>query len=83
MRVQVLERPRIASTSTSSASSRAAAAGWRAFQRSKPARASASRRAFAIVTSGCVERRRPVGDSAPGFLFLDGATRAGSPSCFL
>ena len=60
MRVQVVERPRIASTSTSSTASSAAAFGCRAFQRSRPASASSSCRAFATVMSGWVERRRPV-----------------------
>ena len=40
MRVQVWKRPRIASTSTSAGSRCAAASGWRAFQRSRPASAS-------------------------------------------
>ena len=40
MRVHVWKRPRMASTSTSAGSRCAAASGWRAFQRSRPASAS-------------------------------------------
>jgi len=93
MRVQVVERPRIESTRMSSTCNRAAAAGCLAFQRSRPARASASCAAFAIVMSGCVDVRRPLrGVSAPGplrSLFAavafrrEGATRGGSSRCLL
>ncbi len=46
MRVHVLDRPRIASTRTSSSRRSAAASGWRAFHRSRPARASSLCSAF-------------------------------------
>ena len=55
--VQLVERPRIESTRTSSSCSRAAASGYRAFQRSRPASASALRAAF--------PRNRWFADSAP------------------
>ena len=58
-RVQVDERPRIESTSTSAASSCAAASGWRAFQRSSPASASSFFAARPISMSGFVDTRRP------------------------
>ena len=61
MRVHVRKRPRIASTSTSAGSRCAAASGWRAFQRSRPASASSLARARPISISGLVLVRRPVG----------------------
>lgn len=61
MRVQVVERPRIESTSTSAGSKRSAASGQRAFQRSRPASASSLCAARAISMTGMVLRRRPVG----------------------
>jgi hypothetical protein len=79
MRVHVLELPRIASTSTSSTASSAAAFGWRFFHRSRPSSASALCSALAMVISGSFDTRRPVGL----FFRFDGATRGGSPSCFL
>ena len=72
IRVHVVERPRIASTSTSFGSRWAAASGWRAFQRSSPASASSLRAARAISRSGFVLRRRPVGDGC-------GRGRLGAP----
>src|SRR5204863_1086 len=57
IRVQVEERPRIESTSTSSIARCAAARGWRAFQRSRPASASSRCCALAIVISGWVDVR--------------------------
>jgi hypothetical protein len=94
MRVQVLERPRMASTSTSSTCSSAAASGWHAFQRSSPASASSLCCAFATVMSGCVDCRRPLPlpaalapSSSPARaafaapLRRDGCTRGGSPGC--
>ena len=82
MRVQVLERPRIASTSTSSTASFAAASGWRAFQRSRPASASSLCSPWRRRSAAASDLRRPVGLSAlAAFLRCDGATRGGSPSC--
>ena len=60
MRVQVLKRPRIASTRTSAGSRCEAASGWRAFQRSRPAKTSDFFLARPISTSGIFETRRPV-----------------------
>ena len=72
-RVQVDQRPRIASTSTSAGSRFAAASGWRAFHRSSPASASSLRRApdldqRMLRRAGCASARR--------------RTRGGSPCCF-
>src|SRR2546430_16812536 len=84
IRVHVLERPRRESTRMSSTCSSAAASGCLAFHRSRPASASFLCSAFATVTSGCVDWRRPVPFSfAAAALRRDGATRGGSPSCFL
>jgi hypothetical protein len=78
MRVQVDERPRIESTSTSSGASFAATSGCRAFQRSSPASASALLGEFAITSSGM--RARGAFFFAPRPFARDGATRAASPS---
>src|SRR6516162_4902657 len=76
MRVQLVDRPRIESTRTSSTRSRAAAAGYRAFQRSRPASASALRAALATVMSGWVDSRWPRrSELGPGAFRLDGGTR--------
>lgn len=93
MRVQVVDRPRIESTRMSS-TSRCVAADWcRAFQRSRPARASASCAALETVMSGCVDVRRPLrcvpgagrlrALGTPDDLRREGATRGGSSWCFL
>ena len=60
-RVHVVDRPRIESTRTSAGSSAAAAVGQRAFQRSRPARASSFLAARAISMTGIDDVRRPVG----------------------
>ena len=57
IRVQVLNRPRIASTRTSAGSRCAAASGWRAFHRSTPASASSFFGARPISISGCFRLR--------------------------
>ena len=76
MRVQLVDRPRIDSTRTSSTCSRAAASGYRAFQRSRPASASALRAALATVMSGWVDSRWPRrSELGPGAFRLDGGTR--------
>ena len=72
IRVHVLNRPRIESTSTSAGARWLAASAWRAFQRSNPASASSFCCARPISISGRVGVRR-----------RDGWTRAGSPVCFL
>src|SRR5205823_12884601 len=84
MRVQLVDRPRIESTRTSSTLSRAAASGYRAFQRSRPASASALRAALATVMSGWVDSRWPRRSVlGPETFRRDGATRSGSSRCFL
>src|SRR5438132_1700298 len=84
IRVHVDERPRIESTSTSSTWSRAAASGWRAFHRSRPASASSLCAALATVMRGWVDCRRPLPFVLAFALALrDGATRGGSPRCFV
>jgi hypothetical protein len=75
MRVQVEERPRIESTSTSSIASRAAASGCRVFQRSRPASAASLLGELATTTSGIFARG---GFAAPRA--RDGETRGASPS---
>ena len=53
--VQLVDRPRIELTRTSSTCSRAAASRYRTFQRSRPASASVLRAALATVMSGWVD----------------------------
>ena len=71
MRVQVVERPRIASTSTSAGARCGQTSGWRSFQRARPAIASAWVAARPISMSGFDGIRR-----------FDGATRGGSSIVF-
>ncbi len=82
MRVQVDERPRMASTSTSSIARCPAASGWRCFQRSRPASASSLLGEFATVTSGMRARGARSDVPAAAFFAREGATRGASPSAF-
>src|SRR6185437_811085 len=61
MRNQLVNRPRIWSTSTSRGSSSGQTSACRAFQLSSPSAASALDLARAISISGLVDLRRPVG----------------------
>jgi hypothetical protein len=74
-RVQVDDRPRIASISTSSTASRPATSGCLAFQRSRPASAASLLGELATTRSGILARGR---FALP--LARDGATRGPSPS---
>ena len=92
--VQADERPRIESTMMSAGSSSAAASGWRSFQRSSPACASAWLAARATSISGTVVRRRPLAPlalpgaagstagAAAGRAASTAARGAASPACF-
>ena len=90
-RVQVLERPRMESTSTSSSARSAATSGCSAFQRSTAPHASSLFLARAISSNGCTGTRRPdlatfsADFSASDLLTRarEGPTRLGSPACFL
>src|SRR5437899_5606871 len=75
MRVQVDDLPRIESTNTSSAASRAATSAYFAFHLSRPANAVALSGEFATTTNGIFTRDFFTLDFA-----RDGATRGASPS---
>jgi len=76
MRVHVVKRPRMESTSTSSMARCFAASGWRAFQRSRPSIASFLCAAFAMTMSGIDDFRFEVP------FMREGATRGASFACF-
>ena len=83
MRVQVDDPPRIESTSTSSTARTLAAAGWRFFHFSRPAKAAFRSGEFATTISGIFVRGVLVVDLASDLeadLAREGATRRGSPS---